>query len=257
MADWSATQYLKFSDERTRPALDLLARVPLQNPGRCVDLGCGPGNSTELLGARFPDASITGLDNSPDMLAAARKRLPHVRFDQADLVSWAPQERYDLIFANAVLHWLPGHEMLFPRLASLLNAGGCLAVQMPDNLDEPSHVLMREVAQAGPWAEKLAAAAGSRAEIGSFDDYYRWLAGTCASVDLWRTVYLHALSGPTAIVEWVKGTGLRPFIDPLDETERRDFLARYEEAIAAAYPPQADGKVLLPFPRLFVVARKP
>jgi trans-aconitate 2-methyltransferase len=176
MADWDAAQYLKFEQERTRPAIDLLGRVPLNNPNVCVDIGCGPGNSTELLVNRFPSTSIVGLDQSPDMLAI---RLRRVSFEQVDLADWNPIRSYDLIFANAVLQWLPDHEALFPRLASLLAGGGCLAVQMPDTLHEPTHALLRMVAADGPWTAKLVPVAKSQTRIGSIEDHYGWLAPSC------------------------------------------------------------------------------
>ena len=254
--DWSAATYLRFEDERTRPSADLLARVPLDAPERVVDLGCGPGNSTELLVARFPDAEVTGLDSSPDMLAAARKRLPDVDFVEADLAAWSPDRAPDLIFANAVLQWLPDHEALFPRLMRLVAPGGALALQMPDNLAEPSHAAMREVARDGRWAERLAGAAASRTEILAGEAYFDLLAPLASSVDIWRTTYLHPLDGAEAIREWLKATGLRPFLDPLDADERKDFLALYTERLRAFYPERATGKALLRFPRLFVVAKR-
>ena len=162
MADWSAGQYLKFEDERTRPVVDLLARVPLAAPARIVDLGCGPGNSTEVLAGRYPGAALAGLDSSPAMLAAARRRLPGVPFEEADLASWRPDGPVDLLFANAVFQWVPDHLAVLARLVGALPAGGVLAVQMPDNLAEPTHQMMDEVARAGPWAEKIAAAGGGR-----------------------------------------------------------------------------------------------
>ncbi|MGY2049270.1 trans-aconitate 2-methyltransferase [Methylobacterium sp. JK268] len=256
MADWNAAQYLKFADERTRPAADLLARVPLKDAARAVDLGCGPGNSTELLCARFPAAQVTGLDSSSDMLAAARARLPAVTFLQGDVAQFSPAEPPDLLFANAVLQWLPDHAGLLPRLARLLAPGGCLAVQMPDNLEEPSHRLMREVAAEPDFAGPLAEAAGARARLGSARDYDAWLSAAGCRVEIWRTTYYHPLAGHRGIVEWVRSTGLRPFLDPLDAAGQAAFLSRYEEALARAYPPQADGRVLLPFPRLFLVARR-
>jgi trans-aconitate 2-methyltransferase len=256
MADWDAGQYLKFEDERTRPSVDLLARVPLTRPKRCIDLGCGPGNSTELLARRFPDAVVSGLDSSPDMLAKARQRLPELSFEEADIAAWEPQERYDLVFANAVLQWLPDHKSLLQRLAGCLERGGCLAVQMPNNLDEPSHRLMRQVAARGPWSNRLASAVEARESIASFEEYYAWLLGAGCSIDPWQTTYVHPLAGASAIVEWLKGTGLRPFVDRLPDEERPAYLAAYEAEIARAYPSQADGKVLLRFPRLFLVARR-
>lgn len=256
MADWSPGQYLKFADERTRPSADLLARVPLGSARRCIDIGCGPGNSTELVAARFPEAETRGLDSSPAMVARARERLPGLAFETGDVATWAPRERFDLIFANAVFQWVPDHGALLPRLAGFLAPGGCLAVQMPNNLDEPSHRLMREAALDGPWAGKLAAAAGAREEIGSFEAYYAWLRGAGCRVDVWQTTYVHALDGASAIVEWFKSTGLRPYLDPLGPEERDAYLARYLAAVRTAYPEQADGKVLLRFPRLFFVAQR-
>src|SRR5438105_4226944 len=154
--DWSARQYLKFEDDRTRPSRDLLAQVPLTAPRRVVDLGCGPGNSTELLIERYPDAEVAGLDSSPDMLRQARERLPRGIFVQADLATWSPEPRTDLLFANAVFQWVPDHPAVLRRLLAALPAGGVLAVQMPDNTEEPALALMREVAKSPRWAERLA-----------------------------------------------------------------------------------------------------
>lgn len=256
MADWDAGEYLKFADERTRPAADLLARVPLVAPARAIDLGCGPGNSTALIAARFPQAAITGLDSSPAMLDEARRTLPGVAFEKADIAAWTPDAPPGLIFANAVLHWLPDHETLLARLAGFLAPGGCLAVQMPDNLDEPSHRLMREVAEEPPFRERLAGAAGARTTLGSVRDYDTWLSRAGCTVEMWRTTYIHPLQGHRGIVEWVRSTGLRPFLAPLDPEAQAAYLARYEAALREAYPAQGDGRVLLPFPRLFLVARR-
>jgi trans-aconitate 2-methyltransferase len=253
---WSATQYLAFESERTRPVRDLLAAIPTANVERAADIGCGPGNSTEMLLQRFPHASVVALDNSADMLEAARKRLPGVRVAQADIAQWDDPGPYDVILANAVLQWLPDHAQLFPRLVSKLGPGGSLAVQMPDNLDEPAHVLMREVAKDARWADRLGSAAGLRSQAHGARWHYELLHGSCARVDVWRTVYLHVLQGAGAVVEWFKGSGLRPYLAPLDDAERAQYLARYQAAIAQAYPPLADGKVLLPFPRLFIVATR-
>ncbi len=255
--DWSAAQYTRFETERSRPCADLLARVGPAGVSSAVDLGCGPGNSTELLQRRYPDAEIIGIDSSPDMLEAARRRLPGIRFAQADIARWDDPGPFDVILANAALQWVPDHETLFPALLRRLAPRGRLAVQMPDNLDEPSHRLMRETAAEGPWAERLAGAADARAPRHSPEWYFRLLGGKGASVDIWRTTYFHRLEGAAAVVEWVKATGLRPFLEPLGEAERVDYLARYEARIAAAYPALPDGSVLLPFPRLFMVAIRP
>jgi len=254
---WSARQYVAFEDERTRPVRDLLAAIPTRNVRVAVDIGCGPGNSTEVLRARFPNAAIAGLDSSADMLAAARKRLPDVRFDQVDIATWSDPGPFDVILANAVLQWLPDHARVIPALVGRLAAEGSLAMQMPDNLDEPAHVLMREVAANGPWSSKLAGVAGKRAARHGARWYYELLQPHCSSVDVWVTTYHHRLSGgANGVVEWFKGSGLRPFLDPLDDAERDAYLERYTRAVQQAYAPLPDGAVLLPFPRLFLVATR-
>ncbi len=258
---WSAERYVAFEEERTRPARDLLAAIPRAQVGVAFDLGCGPGNSTELIAARFPTARITGIDSSPDMVAAARARLPTVRFEIADVRAWAHDagigsQAADLIVANAVLQWVPGHAELLPALAARLCPGGWLAVQVPDNLDEPAQKLMREIADDGPWRQKLVNADRSRVRIKCAAWYYRLLRESCSRVDVWRTTYYHPLAGTDAIVEWFKGTGLLPFLAPLDSAERADYLVRYRCAIERGYPTSSDGTVLLPFPRLFIVANR-
>ncbi len=253
MPAWDDRQYLKFSDERTRAARDLLARVPLDEAQTVADLGCGPGNSTALLHARWPAARITGIDSSADMLRRARHDLPACEWVEADVSAWRPAAPVDLLFANAVLHWLPDHAGLFPALLGHVRPGGVLAVQMPCSFSEPSHRAMRELP--GPWRERLRHV---RAEPTVADPafYYDLLAPHARRIDLWRTTYEHVLAGADAIVEWVKGTGLRPCLDALDEHERPAYLAAYRAAIAAAYPARADGKCLFSFPRLFIVATR-
>jgi trans-aconitate 2-methyltransferase len=254
---WSAKQYVAFEDERTRPARDLLAAIPAGDVRSAIDIGCGPGNSTQLLVERFAGATVRGLDSSSDMIDAARKRLPQVQFDIAGIDTWNDNGPFDVIFANAVLQWLPDHGALFPSLVNKLSQGGTLAIQMPDNLNEPSHRLMREVAAAGPWASKLVGAAGQRTEMADASAYYSILKACCTRVDVWRTTYHHSLAGgASGVVEWFKGSGLRPFLDPLDEAERAQYLKQYQAAIEQAYPALADGSVLLPFPRLFIVATR-
>jgi trans-aconitate 2-methyltransferase len=252
---WSAKQYVTFEEERTRPVRDLLSALPAIEARSTIDLGCGPGNSTELLAARFPNAAVRGLDSSPDMIAAARRRLPQVQFAIGGIEEWNDAGPFDVILANAVLHWVPEHATLLPALVARLASGGGLAIQMPDNLDAPTHRLMREIAADGPWATTLATASASRAPVGSANGYYELLRPLCSKVDVWRTTYYHPLSGGAAgIVEWFKGSGLRPFLEPLDAPSRAAYLDRYTAAVARAYPALSDGSVLLPFPRLFMVA---
>jgi trans-aconitate 2-methyltransferase len=253
---WSASQYVKFEDERTRPVRDLVAAIPTVQVSRAVDLGCGPGNSTEVLLARYPGASITAIDSAEDMVRAARERLPGVSIELESIETWQTEGSYDVILANAVLQWVPGHATLLPRLVQALSSAGSLAVQMPDNLAEPSHVLMEQVASDGRWCAKLAGAQGERSQGASAVWYYNLLRPQCARVDVWRTTYHHALAGIDAVVEWFKGSALRPFLAPLSAEEQKDFLLLYRQALAGAYPPEPDGSVLLPFPRLFFVATR-
>lgn len=254
MSDWDAQQYLKFEDERTRGARDLLAQIPVQDARGVVDIGCGPGNSTELLARRWPQAKITGIDTSADMLRQARERLPGHTFIEANISHWAPPAGTDVLFANAIFQWVPDHLAQLKRLTKALPQGGVLAVQMPDNLGEPSHMLMSETAGAMPFAGKMAGAA--RDPLPPVAAYYDLLSPHAARVDIWHTHYNHPLADAQAIVDWVSSTGLKPFLDPLDAVEKKQFLAAYHDRIAAAYPPRVDGRVLLKFPRLFIVAQR-
>lgn len=254
--DWNPALYLKFADERTRAARDLLAQVPLDAPRAVYDLGCGPGNSTELLVARYPDAAVTGVDNSPAMLEKAAKACPGASFEEADLARWTPDGAPDLLYSNATFQWVPDHVSVLARLAETLADGGALAVQMPDNLDEPSHALMRDTAANGPWAEKLANAAGARDLLPTPSVYYDRLKPHFTRIDIWHTAYNHPLDGHGGIVNWLSSTGLRPFLNPLTEAERDAFIAAYTERLAQAYPLACDGTVLLRFPRLFIVGQR-
>jgi trans-aconitate 2-methyltransferase len=254
---WDPALYRRFEAERTRPARDLLGRVPLDRASAVFDLGCGPGNSTELLVDRFGIDAVTGLDTSEAMLLDAAARLPGCRFERGDVSHFTPNERPDLLFANAVLQWVPDHAALVPHLFDLLAPGGVLAIQMPDNLAESSHRLMRDVARTGPFAATIGEAGELRRRIVlDLDVYYDLLAQRAASVEVWRTVYHHPMASPDAIVDWLRATGLKPFLDPLAPGPRAAFLDAYRQRIDAAYRPHADGKRLLAFPRIFIVAQR-
>jgi len=253
---WSSTQYLKFEDERTRPARDLLAQVPLESAARAYDLGCGPGNSTELLIARFGVGSVTGLDSDPNMLAAARSRLKGTTFLEADLATWQPPAQADLLYANAVFQWVPDHLSALARLMDGLRPGGLLAVQMPDNLLEPSHLAMEAAAREGPWRAQFATQNPKRDGLPAPSAYVERLAPKSNRVDVWHTIYNHPMANADAVVEWMKGTGLRPYLDTAGTQHAEAFTAAYRERILALYTPMADGRVLFRFPRLFVVAVK-
>ena len=259
--DWDAIQYLRFEEERTRASRDLLAQLELTNARKVVDLGCGPGNSTALLVERFQEAVVIGVDASRTMLVKARERLPESRFPlcsfvEADLVSWTPPQDTSLVFANAVLQWIPEHQRVMRRLLEALPKGGVLAVQMPDNTGEPSYRLMQKVALRSAWIEPLGTARAARRPLPEAESYYDLLQPLCRRLEIWRTEYMHALDGPQAIVEWFKGSSLRPFLSALSQRQREEFLQAYGEEIAAAYPPRGNGRTLLRFPRLFVVATR-
>lgn len=255
MSDWNPELYRRFANDRQRPALDLLARVPLDEPKRIVDLGCGSGASTAVLVTRWPNASHLGLDSSPAMLAEARKALPHATFVEADLQSWVADEAVDLIFSNAALQWVDGHERVLPQLVRSVAPGGALAIQMPRNFDAPSHRLMAETARSGTWRETLAAVVAARAEpVASPESYARMLAPLAARLDIWETTYLMRLTGENPVVEWTRATGLRSYLDALASPEREAFLAEYGRRIASAYQREPDGTTFFPFRRIFIVA---
>ncbi|HEY7688461.1 MAG TPA: trans-aconitate 2-methyltransferase [Dongiaceae bacterium] len=255
MISWNPAQYLKFADHRFRPAIDLLARIDAAAPRAVCDLGCGTGHLTLELKKRWPDADVFGVDSSPDMLAKAREVAPGLSFAQADAGNWRPEKPLDVIFSNAVLHWLPDHGKLFPRLLGLLEKGGVLAVQMPANHQSPSHRLLSEAAANGPWKDRLAAVQGIH-PVHDPDFYYRALAPAAQVIDAWESEYLHVLSGDDPIVEWTRGTALRPYLDALEGPQRDAFLAEYRRLVTAAYPREPDGSTLFPFRRVFVVARR-
>jgi len=252
MTTWNDTQYLEFGDERTRAAGELLSRVPLSTVERVVDLGCGPGNSTALLRARWPEANLVGVDNSAEMLRRARADWPAIEWIHADVAQWRPEKPVDLVFANAVLHWLPDHATLLAALFESVRPGGALAVQMPHNFQEPSHRLMRQIP--GPWSRRIERVS-ALAPLSSPAFYYDLLAAQSSHIDIWETRYEHVMADGAAIVEWVRGAGLRPYLDALtDDGERAAYLRAYAEAVDAAYPRRIDGKRLFSFPRLFIVA---
>jgi trans-aconitate 2-methyltransferase len=249
---WNPSFYLTYADERTRPAADLLARVAREKPARVADLGCGPGNSTALLAQRWPQAKVEGVDSSPQMIDAAKKSGVAANFILADLASWKPDAPYDVVFSNATYQWLPDHRALLPRLMGFVAKGGVFAFQVPNNQYSPSHTLMRDVVAQGPWAEKLADVRGVFVE--KAQTYFDVLAPHAGSLDVWTTEYLHVLEGEDAVFKWVSGTGLRPFLDALDDNERAAFTREYKARLNVAYPRRADGKTLFPFSRLFAVA---
>ena len=250
---WDPRQYLAFGGERLRPALDLMAHVPLKSPRTIVDLGCGAGNVTEALKARWPEARITGVDNSPEMLARARERAPGISWLEADVGGWRPDLPVDLLFSNATLHWIENHASVFPRLLAHVARGGVFAVQMPRNWGAPSHTSISDTVRDGPWRDRLEPLIRPRPTLAP-ERYWDLLAPLVRTLDIWETEYLQVLDGDNPVAEYVKGSWLRRFLDALEEPERTAFETAYRSRVAAAYPPRADGKTLFPFRRLFIVA---
>jgi trans-aconitate 2-methyltransferase len=252
---WNPEQYLKFAQPRLRPAIDLLARVALTTPRTIYDLGCGAGNVTRLLEERWPDAAITGVDDSAAMLAQAAQTPGRIAWRQQSLAHWQPESPADLLYSNAALHWLPDHARLFPRLMSALAPAGVLAVQMPRNFDAPSHTLIADTVRSGPWRSRLERLLGPP-PVDSPAFYYRELAPLASSLDIWESEYLQALRGKDPVKEWVKGTWLKQFLDALEPVERAPFEEDYARRVREAYPAESDGTTLFPFRRVFIVATK-
>jgi trans-aconitate 2-methyltransferase len=252
---WDPTQYMKYADERSRPFYELVARVEATNPRRVVDLGCGPGNLTLMLAERWPEAYVEGVDSSPEMIekaAASSAGDSRVAFRLGDIRDWRPREGVDVLLSNAALHWVPGHLDLLADLVSHVAERGWFAFQVPGNFDEPSHVILRDLAAEPRWGlEGTVALPSSHQPV----DYVDVLAGLGAQVDAWETTYLHLLDGPDPVFEWISGTGARPVLAALDPARRAAFTAVYKDRLRAAYPRRPYGTVL-PFRRIFVVARK-
>ncbi|WP_461007775.1 trans-aconitate 2-methyltransferase [Streptomyces capparidis] len=255
--DWNPGLYLRHATERDRPFHDLL--TPLTGEYRdIVDLGCGPGPLTEQLLRRWPGARVTGIDNSPAMIEAARRlRVPgQLEFELGDVAAYRPTGRVDLLLSNSTLQWIPGHRELLPGWVAALAPGGVLAFQMPGNFDSPSHTILRELRHAPRWRGKLAAIPDRGGVVAPPEEYLDRLARLGCRVDAWETTYLHVLTGPDPVLEWVRGTALRPVLAALDDGEREQFTAEYAALLRDAYPERPHGTVL-PVRRVFVVAEKP
>jgi trans-aconitate 2-methyltransferase len=258
---WDASLYLKFADARMRPALDLMGRLDPANaarPGHAIyDLGCGAGNISRILAERFPGAPVIGIDSSEQMLAKARSQTAggQVSFARGDLAHFMPDRPPAILYSNAAYQWLPDHIDMFCDLMTLLPSGGQLAIQMPRNHQAPSHALMRVAAEAGPWKDKLKGVGGI-ARVEEPARYFDVLKPFSSDLEVWETIYQQVLTGKDPVAQYTSSTGLRPFLEALDEDERTSFYDAYAALIAEAYPPRADGITLFPFRRLFIVARR-
>lgn len=252
---WDPAQYAKFTDHRLRPALDLLARVPLDAPDSVVDLGCGPGNVTVRLAERWPHAIITGVDGSEEMLRVAREKYPQVSWEQHELASWSRAEPVDVLYSNATLHWLEDHGALVPHLFGHVAEGGFMAIQMPRNFGAPSHRIAHELAISAKWRDRLQHLVRPT-PVAEPSFYYDLLAPLTQRLEMWETEYIQPLTGERPVLEWIKGTWLRPFLDALDPRDQIAFEADYAVRTAEAYPRRTDGVTIFPFRRLFLVAMR-
>lgn len=253
---WDPTQYGRYAGERGRPYLDLLARIDATSPRRVVDLGCGPGDLTELLPQRWPDAVVEGFDSSPEMIATANARDGRVAYRVEDAAAWKPPADADVVISNALLQWVPGHRELLRRWADGLPAGGWLAFQVPGNFSAPSHRIMRELASEAQWAPQIGHVLRHEDVVAEPVEYADLLRDCGLTVDAWETTYLHLLQGADPVLEWVRGTGLRPVLAALDASDAARFEREYASRLRSAYPAGSHG-TYFPFRRIFAVAHKP
>lgn len=254
MPTWNADLYLQFANERTQPSIDLISRINVPTPSTIVDLGCGPGSSTAILRQRWEQADITGIDNSPEMIAAASAATPSGKWIVADVAQWQADRQFDIVFSNATLQWLPNHSQLFPHLFAQVAMGGALAIQLPTNVRSPLRQVVLDVAKDSAWRDRLKLA-NTTLTMNTPSFYYDLLAPIAARLDLWETEYYHIMDSHQSIVDWFRGTGLRPFLAALaNESQRQQFEQQVLAGYAAAYPTQQDGRILFPFKRLFMVA---
>lgn len=256
MSDWNSAQYLKFKSERTRPAIDLTYRIDMEDPADIIDIGCGPGNSTACLAEKFPNANILGIDSSPDMIGAAKKNLPQAEFLLCDAGNDLGKidKKFDIVFSNACIQWIPDHDKLIPEMFGLLKERGVLAIQVPEIYDEPIHMIISETADSPKWKSEFK-------DLQPFitlspDEYYDMLSDITPYFFMWETVYFHRMNSHEAIMEWYRATGMKPYLDMLSDEKKAEFEAEILEKIQKAYPVQKDGEIIFRFPRLFFIAHK-
>ena len=255
MSDWNPEQYEKFIKDRTQPAIDLANRLEVREPERVLDLGCGTGNSTRILKDRFSDAMVFGADNSDEMLAKAKKTHPDIEFIHLDVGGDLSEvkERFDIVFSNACIQWIPNHKILLPKLMSLIKHGGVLAVQIPIQSEHPVHIIMNELVITSKWKDKLSQRNYNNL---STSDYYDVLSGISDDFEMWETIYCHRMPSYESIIEWYKGTGLRPYLEQLSETDAEDFVSDVYRELKNRYKIQSNGEIMFRFPRLFFIAKR-
>ena len=254
MASWDPSKYLRFGDERTRPSVDLASRIAIDSPKAVIDLGCGPGNSTQILRQRWPSARVFGLDSSPEMIASAQRSYPGQEWVLGSIEDWSAGEPHDVVFSNAALHWIRDHVALTKQLFGQVAPGGALAFQIPSGALSPVRSFIHEIACDAAWAHRMGEAR-TALTMEEPHVYYDALATRASCVDIWETEYHHVMESSTAIVEWMSSTGLRPFLNALDsEEDKQRFVALLTQRVMASYTTRSDGRVLFPFRRTFVIA---
>ena len=254
MTTWEPQTYLCYSEIRFRAGLDLIARIPRAHYAQIYDLGSGTGHLTSILADTFPGSKVIGIDSSREMLAEARREFPTISLQEADINSWHPPTAPDLIFSNAAFQWVPAHEKIFPSLLRSLRPAGILAIQMPRHFESPSHLELKDLVAQSEWRNQLEPLL--LATVPPPETYWRWLSPHARDLDIWETIYLQVLDGPDPVVNFMRGTALRPFLSALSAAQGNRLVAAFAKRMVAAYPPQANGQTLFPFRRLFMVARR-
>ena len=254
MTTWEPQTYLRYADIRFRAGLDLIARIPKLDYSTIYDLGCGTGYLTHILAETFRGSHVAGIDSSPEMLAEARREFPLLNWEQGDIRSWLPPAPPDLIYTNAALQWVPDHQTLLPSLLSKVRERGVLAMQVPRHFDSPSHLGLQDLVMQSEWRATLEPLLLK--PVPPPETYWSWLAPHARNLDVWETIYLQVLEGKDPVVNFMRGTALRPFLSVLPEDQAAKFVEAFSQRMAAAYPPQASGQTLFPFRRLFLVAQR-
>lgn len=256
MGVWSSQEYLRFKNERTQPAIDLVNKIPMTNPKSIIDIGCGPANSTNVLHERFYNAKILGIDNSEDMINTAREEYPQIEFMLCDAGKELNviNERFDIVFSNACIQWILDHKNLLKSMMNLLNEDGFMAVQIPMNYDEPIHKIIGTLAESEKWKDKFD---NPRIFYNlTPSEYYDLLSEISYDFNIWNTTYFHRMTSHQSIMDWYKGTGLRPYLNALNYVDRANFEYDVLDEIIKEYPAQKNGEIIFKFPRLFFIAKK-
>ena len=255
MTDWNPTQYLRFGNERLRPAIELIDRINIDSPETIYDLGCGTGSITAILQEKWPNADVTGVDASPNMLDKASQDYPELTWQHADLNTWAPGTNPDIIYSNAAFQWTPNHELLLPRLLGNIKDGGIFAIQLPNNWSEPSHASICEISREPQWNDRLEPHIMEN-PVAEPLYYYDLLSPFSKSIDMWETTYMQVLTGDYPVLEWTKGTVLPPLLAQLSQEEQKNFIDKYKSKLASSYVKQNNGNTIFPFTRMFIIAYK-